>query len=148
MSDEEQVYHANGIVFRCPPEWMINEERHGDEFTVSATSPDTAFWMITLLPDREPRHVLEEAVSAFREEYDELDVSWSEGKLSRRPAQICEVEFVCLELISTARMYAFSTGQRTALVMSQVTDHEEQTYLPTFDHINQTLECDVDREIL
>ncbi len=143
-----QVFRDLGISFQYPADWELQVEPREDGHTVTVND-GVAFWSMTMLTYRPPvEEVIEQAISAFEEEYEEMDVYKSEVEIARRKAQACKLEFVALELINTAFIRIFRTGRFTAFVLYQHTDHEQQKYEPLFTLINSTLDCDQDGDIL
>lgn len=122
----DELYRSHGVKFRFPGDWALNEQRTGsEEVTVTVSSPETSFWSLSLYFDRpDPEALIETAVDAFRDEYDELDDYPVECRVCRRPATGRDLEFVCLELINSAFLRAFRTPRFSALVLYQGTDHE------------------------
>jgi hypothetical protein len=144
----DRDYSGHGISFRYPAAWELSEERREDAATISV-SDDGPFWSVTIL-QRRPRteDVLNEAVRAFRDEYEELDEYPQNGTIGGEPAEGCNLEFVSLELINCVSLRAQVAGGRTLFVMAQVTDHERQAYEEVFQAISNTLQAAPDEEIL
>jgi hypothetical protein len=139
----DEVYEANGVRFRYPGLWEISEEQSDDELTITVASPETSFWSLTLMPRRpRPEEVIESAVKAFQEEYDELDVYASEVELCHRTSVARDVEFVCLELLNSAFLRAFRTSRFSTLVYYQGTDQELEETRAILESITASLECD------
>ena len=140
-----KTFSAAGIRFTYPDAWGIIEERGPDELTISISDGQTANWSVTLMRQRpEPRHVLREAVRAFRDEYDDLDVEEVEEVLANEEALGANLDFECFELLNCAFLRTFQTERYTVLVMFQATDHEMEEMRPVFDEINTSLRCEVE----
>ncbi|MBX3442393.1 MAG: hypothetical protein KF774_08295 [Planctomyces sp.] len=138
-----KTYASAGIQFIYPEDWELTEERGRDELTVSVNDGGTAQWSITLLREQpDPRHVLDQAVQAFREEYDELDIDESTLDLADQPALAVDLDFACFELLNSAFLRAFSVPGRTVLVLYQMTDHELEFLEPIFEAINSSLKIE------
>src|SRR5690349_11181738 len=69
------VYDKMGVRFLFPDNWTLDESDVLDgNSTVSVYSPGGAFWSIILHPpELDPDDLVEAAVDAMRQEYDELD---------------------------------------------------------------------------
>jgi hypothetical protein len=91
--------------------------------------------------------VLEEATSAFRDEYDELDEYPATASLGGQPAAARNLEFVSLELINCVQLRAQEAGGRTLFVLAQVTDHQRDEYEPTFQAISDSQRPDADEDL-
>lgn len=140
-----KTFAAAGIRFQYPDEWVITEERGPDELTITVTDGQTAQWSITLMREcPDPAHVLKEAVLAFREEYDGLDVEERNLNIANHDALAADLDFECFELLNCAFLRAFLSDRYTVLVMYQATDHEMPAMDPVFDGINKSLRCDLD----
>ena len=121
----EEVYQAHGIEFRYPSDWNLGEERSENEISISVASSETSFWSLTLFFDSpRPEDLIESALDAFRGEYDEFDIYPTEAEWCRQTSVACELEFVCLELLNSAFLWAFRTENFSALVLYQGTDQE------------------------
>ena len=145
----EQQYQGHGIIFRYPSGWELTEEARDDAHTVTV-SEIGAFWCVTVLK-RRPRaaDVLEQACEAFRQEYDEIDIyPGRQVTLAGKEVDAQDLEFVALELVNCVSLRAFEHGGRTIFVMSQMTDHERDTYADVFQEISESLQCDSDENIL
>ena len=141
----ESVYHANGVSFRFPPEWNLSEERSDFEIAISVDSPETSFWSLTLFSDRpSPTQVIEAALDAYRQEYDEIDIYPGESQFLSRDTIGRDVEFLYLEMVNSVFLRAFQTEQFTALVLLQGTDPELRETRPTLEAICQSLQFDSD----
>jgi hypothetical protein len=140
----EGVYAAHGIRFRYPAAWQLTEQEAGGEVSIAVSSPETSFWSLSLFFDRpQPEQVMESALDAFREEYDEIDIYPVSANLCRQKNLARDVEFVCLDLLNSAFLRAFRTARFTALVLYQGTDHElEDETQPLLEAISNSLQCD------
>jgi len=141
-----QTYHAHGVQFRFPSSWELSEQSRGNEAAITVESPETSFWSLWLFFDcPTPQRVLETAVSALEQDYDEIDVYPVEARMCRRESLARDVEFVCLELINSAFLRAFQTDDFTALVFYQGTDHELERTRPILEGICKSLQWDGDQ---
>lgn len=139
----QSVYAANGVRFRYPSDWEISEQRDDGQLSITVASPHTSFWTLTLLPGcPEPQDIVDAALDAFREEYEELDVYPSKAKLCEQPTVARDIDFVCLELLNAARLRAFRTDDFTALVLYQGTEKEFETAGPVLEKITRSLACE------
>lgn len=138
-----ETYEAHGVRFCYPGDWQVSEQREGSQLSITVSSPETAFWTLTLLPDcPDPRDIIEAVLDAFRDEYDEMDVYPSRAQVCQRPTVSRDIDFVCLELLNTARVRAFRTGQFTAMVLYQGTDNDFDVSGPVLEKITKSLSCD------
>jgi len=144
----DQIFRDHAISFHYPAGWELSNEIREDGPMITVTDGN-AFWTLTMLRKRPTvDEVIRETVRAFHEEYDDLDEHRSEVTIARRKAVAIEMEFVYLELINQVYLRFFRTGRFTAFIMYQMTDHERETYEPMFELINDTLDCDLDGDIV
>ena len=121
----DATWQQHGFEFQYPGFWEISEQSGDDEFSVTVASPDTSFWSLSLYYDRpRPEALVESAVSAFREEYPDLDLYPLDSRLCDRPAVSRDVEFLCFDLVNGAHLRAVQIGRVTAFVLYQGTDAE------------------------
>lgn len=139
------AYTGPGFHFRHPANWVIEEERQEDELIVTVR-PDgedgTAFWSLTILLGRPAvQPTLRAVLRAFEDEYDELDAYPAEQPISGCRAVGRDLEFVCLELLNTARLRVFRTRDFTAVLLWQATDEELPECDPAFRLLTGSLQC-------
>lgn len=136
------TYRAHGIRFSHPDDWQLVEEHQGDQINITVATPGTAFWTLSLFSGRpDPSDVVEAALAAFREEYDEIDIYPTKLRLCKRPTVSYEIDFECLELLNTAVLHAFRTPRHTILVMYQWTNQETQSVEREFAEMAKSLTC-------
>ena len=137
-----------GIRFRYPDSWDLSEQQSENELTITVASPTTAFWSLTLFEDGpRPEELIELAVEAFRDEYEELDVYSAKVELCHRASVARDLEFVCLELLNSAFLRSFRTGNFSVLILYQGTDQELAETREVLESISSSLECDEDERI-
>lgn len=135
-----QWFDDDGVRFAFPEGWTLSRDEHEQEVTLTVSGEGTSFWSLSLYPEETPVEVvIETAVAAFREEYEELDVYEAGGSLCGFPVESRTIEFVCLELINTAVLRAFMTPDFTVLVYYQGTDHELVDIRETLEAITTSL---------
>ena len=59
-----QLYHSNGVQFRYPDDWELNEEQSiENEVSITVFSPGTSFWSLTLFLEGElPEDLVKSAI--------------------------------------------------------------------------------------
>ena len=138
----ESTYQSHGVRFRYPNEWAVSEQQDEDQISITVSSPQTAFWTVTLFPGcPEPEDIVAAALDAFHEEYEELDDYPSRVRVCRRRTVARDVDFVCLELLNSAGIRAFRAGRFTVLVLFQLTESEREETAPILDRITRSLSC-------
>ena len=134
-------YAKLGIHFQFPDNWTLDESDalKGDE-SVSVYSPGGAFWSIIKHPrSASPRELVEAALQAMRQEYDELDVEEVKEMLVGHELVGCDMNFYCLDLTNTALLRSFQTAEATYLVLCQADDREFTEVSPVFRAMTQSL---------
>jgi hypothetical protein len=138
-----ETYHSHGIRFDYPESWELSEQRDQGEATITVESPETSFWSLSLFfGGTTPEDVIDTAVSAIEEAYEEVDVYPSNARIGEHESIARDVEFVCFELINSAFLRAFQTDEFTALIYYQGTDHELADSRPILEAISASLRCD------
>lgn len=139
----DTIYEGHGIRFRYPAWWEVSVQEDDECASITVDSPETSSWSVSLFFDGPPPEaVVNSAVEAFREEYDEVDVYPSDASAGERPSVARDVDFVCLELISSAFLRSFQTERFTALVLYQGFDGELETTRPLLEAITNSLKLD------
>jgi hypothetical protein len=136
-------FEAHGVRFQFPEDWELTEQAEGRDVFLTVSNRGSSFWSLSLFPDRPAAtEVLESALEAFREEYEELDEYFTQATVCGHEALACELEFVCLELINSAFFRVFTTEDFTVLVLYQGTDHELVETHDLLEAISSSLNCD------
>ena len=138
-------YDDDGVRFAYPESWELTREVEDAGVVMLTVSGDgTSFWTLAIYPGViSATELVESAVEAYREEYEEADVYPVEGSLCGFPCEGRDVEFVCLELINTASLRAFEAPGFTAVVLFQGTDQELRETRPVLEAITGSLALDL-----
>jgi hypothetical protein len=140
-------YEAHGVRFQYPENWELAQQIEGQDVFITVSNNGSSFWSLSLFPNcPEAADILESALEAFREEYEELDEYSTETTLCGLETLACELEFVCLELINSGFIRVFVTPKFTALVLYQGSDHELAETHDLLEAISSSLVCDFDFE--
>lgn len=135
------IYNKLGIRFLFPDNWTLDETDVLDgNSSVSVYSPGGAFWSVILHPaELEPEDLVEAAVDAMRQEYDELDAEPFHDVVAGQEVVGSDLNFYCLDLTNTALIRSFSTDGATCLVLCQADDREFEELGGVFDAITRSL---------
>ena len=138
-------YDDDGVRFAYPESWELTREVEDAGVVMLTVSGDgTSFWTLAIYPGViSATELVESAVEAYCEEYEEADVYPVEGSLCGFPCEGRDVEFVCLELINTASLRAFEAPGFTAVVLFQGTDQELRETRPVLEAITGSLALDL-----
>ncbi len=144
--DATEPFTGHGVHFRFPRDWTVEEEPSPEQTTVTVQSPGTAFWTLSLFEDRpDPESIVASVMAAYEEMYKELDVYESDVQIFGEPAVARDIDFVCLDLVSSASLVAFQTMNHTVLVLFQGEDRELEVTRPLLEAMTRSLLCDLDR---
>ncbi len=135
----DQIYTCEQFSFRYPGYWEIEEQRSDDGLTVTVSTDQGCFWMLTVLDQTtDATEVLDSAVAAFVEEYERIDVYEREDH-SDRGWYRQELEFECSDFIATAILQAIQLSGFTLLLLMQGQDQELENNRETFEAMIATL---------
>jgi hypothetical protein len=138
-----QTFQAHGVRFAYPDDWELSHEHQGQSLIVNLQTPGTAFWSLTLLEDCPPiEDVLEAAIAAFEDEYEDVDVYRHETSVADLPTVECDLDFVYLDLVNSASIRSIDVGDFTALVMYQAEGREFEDLQSDFEAVMASLEYD------
>ena len=138
-------YEDDGVRFAYPESWELTREvEESGAVMLTVSGEGTSFWTLAIYPGAtSAAKLVESAVLAYREEYEEADVYSIEGSMCGFPFEGWDVEFVCLELINTATLRAFETPGFTAVVLYQGNDGELQETRSVLEAISGSLSLSV-----
>ncbi len=138
------VYDEAGIRFQYPENWSI-ETTTDEEATVQVTvsSPDTAFWSLSVYPGlRDVRLLLEEVLQAMLAEYPEAEHEVADERIDQLPLVGYDIHFYCLDLTNTALARVFHHQKSTCLLLAQAEDQELAVAEPVFKAMTTSLLSD------
>lgn len=137
-----EAYEDHGVRFCYPLGWELQEQPLEGGVTISVNSPGTSFWSVSLdFNGPDPQQMLQAAVRAFREEYTELDAYPVEAEICHRRTAGRDLEFVCLDMLNSAGLRSFRTGEFTVLILFQGTDDELEQTRDVLEAITSSLSC-------
>lgn len=143
--DGIETYSGHGVRFQYPGHWELGEESSPEQTTITVQSPGTTYWTLSLFEERpDPQQIEASVMAAYEEMYDEMDVYESDILVLGAPAISRELDFVCLDLVSTAALIIFQTMNHTLLVLFQGEDRELETCRPQLEAMTRSLLCDMD----
>ncbi len=138
----QALYNSHGVRFQYPSDWELSEQREGEQISITVSSPETAFWTLSLFRDcPEPDDIVKAVLDAFHDEYSEMDEYPSRVRVCKRPTVARDIDFVCLEVLNTACVRVFRTREYTVLVLFQWTEAEREATGPILDRITRSLAC-------
>jgi hypothetical protein len=136
-------FDQDGIHFRYPGNWRLEREDQEEGWTVTLQSPSTAFMLLSLRQDMPPiEQVAEDALTALREDYPELEADDCVDSVAGQPAVGHEVHFFSLDFTNTAWTRSFYTPRGTVLLLCQSNDLEMEDNEPVLKAICASLEVE------
>lgn len=138
-----QTHVIECITLQAPSDWAFEKQNGESEVSASIRSPGTSFIAISLYREQpDPAALIETAIEAFREEYKELDVYPVEAELCDRETEACDLDFVCLDLVSSVFLRSFATERFTVFLLCQTDALEFDATRKMFDTLSEGLLCD------
>lgn len=135
------VCDSDGVRFEYPEGWTLSREERGHDVTLHIETDGTAFWSLTMLTSRPTaQEAVDAVIAAFEEEYRDVDVYDGPELVVEGPTAICELDFVCLDLVVSAVVQAEMTTEFTALVIYQGESREFEDLRPQFAQIAASLQ--------
>jgi len=121
------VFDDHGIRFEYPPDWEIEAGDDSPRHSVTIQSPaGPAFAFVSVDTSRpEPSELADEALTALREEYPQLEASPASETIDGHPGLGHDVEFFSLDMTNTCVIRCARTPLRTIFVLTQWSDFEE-----------------------
>jgi hypothetical protein len=138
----DATYQAHGVRFRYPSDWEVAEQHEEDQFSITVSSPATAFWTLSLFAScPKPIDVVQTVLDTFHEEYDEMDAYPSSARIGKRLTVGRDIDFVCLDRLNIAAVRAFRTRSFTAMILFQLTEAERNDVEPILERMTRSLTC-------
>lgn len=130
-----------GIAFQYPDNWTLEEEdAQVGRGSVTVYSPGGAFWSVTIHPqDVDPKDLARAAIDAMKDEYDEIEAERAAETIAGRRMIGYDLNFYCLDLISTACVRSLRTGRATYTVFCQAEDGDYDKLRAVFQAITASL---------
>ncbi len=133
-------YAKHGVQFSYPDIWEIDEQLDGTDIVITVSSVGTCFWTLRILHGSPPPpQAVESCVEAFKDEYEDVEVTEPDCAVAEMPAYSRDLEFVCMELTNTAALRSVRTTDFTLLVWWQGTDHELEECRVMLDHMTDSI---------
>jgi hypothetical protein len=124
-----------GLHFAYPDNWLIDStEETGALRSATVLAPGTAFWTISVYPaDASPERLVESAVLALRQEYNELEIEEFCESYAGRAMAGCDVHFQYLDLTNTASIRWFREQEEIYVLVWQAEDREYDQHSLVFE---------------
>jgi hypothetical protein len=135
------VYDKLGIRFSFPDNWTLDEEEAlAGNRSVSVYSPGGAFWSIALhAPRVDPAELTATALATLKAEYEDAESEPVREEVNGHALEGYDLNFIYLDLTSTALIRGFRTDTASCLVLCQAEDRELTEVAPVFRAITTSL---------
>jgi hypothetical protein len=143
-----QTFERDGISFRYPADWTAEAEEDAESggWTVTVSSPETAFLMASLQPDAaDAGDLSDQTLAALKSEYKELDAEDVMETICGLPAIGFNADFLTVDTAITCRVRALDTFAGPLLLMAQVSEYDHEKHDPVLRAIVKSLDVETDR---
>lgn len=140
------TFTRDGIEFRYPANWQADAEDTEDGgWTVTVTSPETAFALMALRPDAsDPADLADQTLAALKADYKELDAENRVETVAGRMAIGHDIDFLTVDTAITCRTRCLDTPTGPLLVMTQVSEYDRERNDPVLRAIVASLTAEED----
>ena len=141
------TFERDGISFRYPDDWTAETQEDADGgWSVTVTSPDTAFLLVSLQPEAaDAGDVADQVLDSLKEVYSELDFEEVTETVCGRPAVGSNADFLTADTAVVCRVRGLDTDAGPLLLMAQVSEYDRERNDPVLRAIVQSLDVDTDR---
>lgn len=136
-------FTRDGVSFRFPGNWKVEDEEGEGGWTMSITSPDTAFAVLSLRPDaRDPANLADQTLDALKAEYQELDAENAVETIAGQTAIGHDIDFLTVDTAIVVRTRCLNTPAGPLLVMTQVSEYDRAKNEPVLRAIAASITID------
>ncbi|AWM39589.1 hypothetical protein GobsT_20660 [Gemmata obscuriglobus] len=142
-----QTFERDRIAIRYPESWDIEEAEDAESgaWTVTVSSPETAFLMMSLQPEADhPGDIADQTLEALRADYQELDAENVVETICGLPAVGFNADFITADTTTTCRVRCVATDAGPLLLMVQVSEYDRARNEPVLAAIMKSLDVDTD----
>jgi len=134
------TFDRDGISFRYPANWRVDAEEGSEGWTITLTSRETAFAIISLRPDaRDPADLADQTFEAFKAEYKELDAENAIQTIAGQVAIGHDIDFMTVDTAISCRTRCLETPGGPLLVMCQTSEYDREQNDPVLRAIVASL---------
>lgn len=136
------VYEDRGIRFQYPEDWDVEVTDEGTVSTVSVQAPGGLAFALVTTDDScpSPAEVADEALTAMREEYPDLDSVPTRETINGYNAFGHDLEFISLDLTNNCAIRCYRSPKRTVLIFGQWSDLEAEEGEAKIQGLRRSLE--------
>lgn len=139
-----RIFQRNGIRFEYPGDWQLQTEPHEDSgWTVTISSPDIAFVLVSMLPDVDDAHqVADEALSSLKSEYAQLESTPAQLTIANHQAIGYDIDFISVDHVVFAQIRVIDTIHGCLLILMQTSDQDRSWNEPVMNEILESVKVD------
>ncbi len=129
-----------GLRFQFPENWSLEEDDTPGRESATVYSPGGGFWTVMLRDAAEtPASLADEVLAAMRQEYPGLDCESARERVRGEELVGYDLNFIYLDLISTALIRSFRVAAANLVVVCQAEDHDFEKLRDVFRAITASL---------
>jgi hypothetical protein len=139
-------FERDRIAIYYPHNWIAEESLDADGgWTVTVSSPDTAFFLLSLQPEaRDPGELADETLAAMKSEYKEFDAEPVMETICGQPAIGFNADFLTVDTAILCRVRALDTFAGPLLLLAQVSEYDREANDAVLRAIVASLNVEVD----
>lgn len=120
-------FTRDGVSFRFPENWQIEDEEGDEGWAITISSPDTAFVLVSLRPEaRDPADLADQTLETFKAEYRELDSENAVETIAGQAAIGHDIDFLTVDTPIIVRTRCLNAPSGPLLVMTQVSEFDRE----------------------
>jgi hypothetical protein len=143
-----QTFERDGISFRYPADWTaeVDEDADGGGWSVTVSSPDTAFFMASLQPEAaDGGDLADQVLATMRVEYKEFDAEDVMETICGLPAVGFNADFLTVDTATSCRVRGLDSLAGPLVLLAQVSDFDRDKNDPVLRAIVKSLDVETDR---
>ncbi len=142
-----KTFERDGISFRYPADWTAEtEEDDGGGWSVTVSSPDTAFFLASLQPNAsDGGDLADQALDSLKDVYAELDAEPAMETICKLPAVGYNADFLTADTTVICRVRGIDTFAGPLLLFAQVSEYDRERNDPVLLAIVKSLDAEADR---
>lgn len=142
-----KTFERDRIAIRYPDNWTAEEAEDAESgaWIVTVSSPDMAFFQMSLQPDADhPGDLADQTLETLKGEYKELDWEDVVETVSGQPAIGFNADFLTVDVATSCRVRCLVTDAGPLLLLAQVSDFDRAQHEPALSAIIKSLNVEAD----
>lgn len=134
-------YDHHGLSFQFPENWKLDEETVEDGSpSVWLYPPGGGFWSVTMYgSDVDAQWATQQTLDTMRGEYPDLDVDSRVETIAGQKLAGYEMNFVCLDMVNTARVLCLEDDRGTLVILEQAEDQDWENLADVYTAVTTSL---------